>query len=311
MIDWLINENGILLRRDAIAAGVDDNALQRAVNSGTLIRVRQGVYVLAAIWAQTGPVGQHGLLLQGVRLLYNDRVAASHISACLEQGGPNWGLDLSKVHLTNLDGKGDRSAAKVVHHRGACIAADITRDALGWITSPARTALDTACIVRQEAGVAVVDWYIQKGLATFQDMVATHERMREWPGTLGLHRILALADGKAESVGETRTRLVLSAQGLPPPIAQFEICHPSGRLAGRVDFAWPAFKLMLEFDGAIKYHRFRRTGETIEEMVIREKHREDTLRELTGWTMVRITWADLANPAALAARILRAMSLAA
>lgn len=311
MLDWLVNENGILLRRDAVAAGVDDNALQRAVQGGGLVRVRQGVYALAAVWSQAQPVDQHRLLLEGVRLLYHDRVAASHISACIEQGGPNWGLDLTKVHLTSLDGRGDRGAAKVIHHRGACIAADLTRDAIGWITSPARTALDTACLVDQEAGVAVVDWYLQTGLATIHDMMATHARMREWPGTLGLHRVLALADGKAESVGETRTRLILRAQGLPPSIAQLEICHPSGRLAGRVDFAWPDFKLMLEFDGAIKYHRYRRRGETIEEMVIREKHREDMLRELTGWTMIRITWADLANPAALAARIRRAMSIAA
>ena len=66
---------------------------------------------------------------------------------------------------------------------------------------------------------------------------------------------------------------------------------------------------MLEFDGAIKYHRFRRPGESLEEMVMREKGREDLLRELTGWTMIRITWADLARPAEPAARIRRAIQM--
>ncbi|WP_157538309.1 MULTISPECIES: type IV toxin-antitoxin system AbiEi family antitoxin domain-containing protein [unclassified Nocardioides] len=311
MIEYLVNGSGILLRRDAIRAGADDNALKRAVDSSFLVRMRQGVYVLAAVWESSDALERHRLLLEGVRMLYGDDVAASHISACVEQGGPTWGLDLSRVHLTHLWGKGERSVGKVVHHRGACIVGDVTRDGHGWITSPARSALDTACLVSQESGVAVVDWYLQTGLATLYDLLQTHARMVDWPGSLGLHRVLALVDGKAESVGETRVRLMCRAHGLPAPTPQFEVRHPSGRLAGRVDFAWPELGLLLEFDGMVKYHRYRRAGETIEQMVIREKQREDLLRELTGWTVIRITWADLAHPEATVARILRAMKLAA
>lgn len=311
MIEYLVNGHGILLRRDAVAAGVDDNALRRAVDAGYLVRLRQGVYALAAVWEAAGPIDRHRLLLEGVRLLYDDNVAASHVSACVEQGGPTWGLDLSVVHLTSLTGKGERSAGKVVHHRGTCLASDITRDDQGWITAPARTALDTACLVNQESAVAVVDWYLQTRLTTIQDLRQMHARMTEWPESLGLHRVLALVDGKAESVGETRTRLMCRTHGLPAPIPQYEIRDHNGRLAGRVDFAWPEFRVILEFDGMIKYHRFRRPGETIEQMVMREKQREDLLRELTGWTMIRITWADLARPEATVARILRAMQIAA
>lgn len=311
VIEWLVNPSGILLRRDAISAGVDDNALRRAVDAGFIVRMRQGAYVLAAVWEVADERERHRLLLEAVRMLYDETVAASHVSACIEQGGPTWGLDLSNVHLTNLFGRGERGAAKVVHHRGVCSASDITRDAQGWITAPARTALDTACLAGQEAAVAVVDWYLQVGLTTLYELFALHGRMTEWPDSLGLHRVLALVDGKAESVGETRTRLMCRAQRLPAPIAQYEIRHPSGRLAGRVDFAWPEHRVMLEFDGAIKYHRYRRPGESLEEMVMREKRREDLLRELTGWTMIRITWADLARPAETAARIRRAIQMAA
>lgn len=311
MIEGLVNSHGILLRRDAVAAGVDDNALKRAVNAGYVVRIRQGAYVMAEVWRIADTREQHRLLLESVRLLYDDGVAASHLSACVEQGGPSWGMDLSKVHLTSLFGRGERSAAKVVHHRGVCLASDVTRDSLGWITTSARTALDTACLLKQEAAVAVVDWYIQTKLTTLLDLQTLHGRMTEWPDSIGLHRILRLADGKAESVGETRTRLMCRSQGLPLPTAQFEIRHPSGRVAGRVDFAWPEHRVMLEFDGMEKYHRFRRSGETLEQMIMREKKREDLLRELTGWTMIRITWADLARPAETAARIRRALRLAA
>ncbi|WP_436699812.1 type IV toxin-antitoxin system AbiEi family antitoxin domain-containing protein [Nocardioides sp. BYT-33-1] len=311
MLEYLVDGSGILLRRDAIAAGCDDNVLKRAVRSGFLVRIRQGCYVLRSVWEQADAVERHRLLLDAVRQLYDDRVAASHLSACLEHGGPNWGLDLSAVHLTNLYGKGERTSARVIHHRGEVRVEDVTRDSQGWLTAPARTALDTASLLRQEPGVAVVDWYVQTGLTSLVQLFDLFGRMRTWPHTLHLHRVLALADGKAESVGETRTRLMLRAHRVPPPIPQYEIRHPSGQLAGRVDFAWPEFKVMLEFDGMVKYHRHRRPGESIEEMVIREKQREDRLRELTGWVMIRISWGDLANPDATVARILRAMRLAA
>jgi very-short-patch-repair endonuclease len=312
MLEHLIDAHGILLRRNALAAGSTDNALKRAVRAGFLVRLRQGVYVLRGIWEDADPVARHRLLLEGTRQLYDDNVAASHVSACIEQGGPNWGLDLTSVHFTSLYGKGERSAALVVHHRGELLVNDITRDERGWLTAPARTALDTATLADLEPAVAVLDWYVQAGLTTLTALFDLYDhRMRAWPDTLRLRHILGLADGRAESVGETRTRLMLRAARVPAPIAQYEIKHPSGLLAGRVDFAWPEFKVMLEFDGLVKYHRLRRPGETIEQMVIREKQREDTLRELTGWVMIRITWADLAHPEATVARILRAMRLAA
>lgn len=312
MLEYLVDSHGILLRRDAIAAGSTDNALKRAVHIGFLHRIRQGVYVLRGIWEQADAVERHRLLLEGTRRLYDDRVAASHVSACIEQGGPDWGLDLSSVHLTNLFGRGERRAARVVHHRGELLVDDVTRDERGWLTAPTRTALDTAALASLEPAVAVLDWYVQARLTTLSRLFDMFDRrMRTWPDTLRLRRVLALADGKAESVGETRTRLMLRAARVPAPIAQYEIWHPSGRFAGRVDFAWPNYRVMLEFDGLVKYHRLRRPGETIEEMVMREKAREDQLRELTGWIMIRITWADLARPEATIARILRAMQLAA
>ena len=46
-------------------------------------------------------------------------------------------------------------------------------------------------------------------------------------------------------------------------------------------------------------------------MVLREKTREDRIRELTGWTVVRITWADLVRPDLLVVRLRRFMARAA
>ncbi|HVK27989.1 MAG TPA: type IV toxin-antitoxin system AbiEi family antitoxin domain-containing protein [Nocardioides sp.] len=311
MIDVAADQLGIVLRRDALEVGIDDNALRRAVRAGLIVRLRQGVYVLTHVWDAADVNQRHSLLLAAVRKLYGDRVAASHTSACVEQGGPTWGLDLSSAHLTSLDGASERNQAKVVHHRGICRVDDVTRDDVGWITAPTRTALDTASIAPQEPAVAVLDWFLQSALTTRPALDQLFAAKKHWPHTLGLHRVLQLSDGTAESVGETRARLLFRSQRLPPPVPQLAILHPSGRVAGRVDFAWPERRVMLEFDGLQKYHRFRRAGETIEQMVIREKHREDLLRELTGWLMIRLIWADLDRPRTTAERIRRGFAQAA
>ncbi len=307
MVTHLAGSDGILLRRDALASGFDDNHLRREVLAERLVRIRQGVYVVAPIWAQADKVGRHRLLTLGVIRLYGDDVALSHASACIEQGGPSWGLQLGNAHLTSLYGIGERTAARVTHHRGRLLVDDVTRLDGHWITSPTRTALDTASIAPRDAAVCVLDWFLQQGLTTRAQLDLGFARMREWPDTLGLHLVLMLCDGKAESVGETRTRLLIKDAGLPAPIAQVEIRHPSGLLAGRVDFAWPAHRLILEFDGRSKYVRHRRPNETLEQTIMREKAREDLLRELTGWFVIRLTWADLEDPARTAGRIRRAL----
>ena len=78
--------------------------------------------------------------------------------------------------------------------------------------------------------------------------------------------------------------------------------HRTGEIL-RLDFAWPEHDVWLEFDGKEKYVKYLREGETATDAVLREKRREDRIRELTGWRCIRITWADLFFPDRLAARI--------
>ena len=119
--------------------------------------------------------------------------------------------------------------------------------------------------------------------------------------------VLRLARREAESVGETRVRYACWREGLPSPRLQVPILDARGRVVARVDMAWPEYGVFLEFDGLVKYATLLRPGETTSDAVVREKHREDLIRELTGWTCIRVTWADLADPARLAARIRAAL----
>ena len=84
---------------------------------------------------------------------------------------------------------------------------------------------------------------------------------------------------------------------------QWKVFHPSGRLAGIVDFALHRQRVMIEFDGLIKYGRLLRPGQTISDVIMAERAREKLLEELTGYWMIRLIWADLENGAATADRI--------
>ena len=307
MFEGLIDHHGVLLRRDCIDAGIDDNAIRRLVKAGDITRIRQGAYAEADRWASAAPEEQHLILSAAVMRQYGDHVVRSHASACLEQGGPNWGLDLSTVHVTHLRGGGRRTAG-VTHHEGTLRVGDVTRDDDGnWLTSPTRTVLDTASTHPLDVGVVVADNFLNRGLTSPEALRIAYQSMESWPFTLRLHRVLQLANGLSESVGETLSRRMFRTTGLPTPELQWKIYWPDGRLAGRCDFAWPDHRLLCEFDGKAKYLALRKPGETIEQAVLREKRREDQLRELTGWALIRLVWADLDRPRVTADRIRRAM----
>ena len=69
----------------------------------------------------------------------------------------------------------------------------------------------------------------------------------------------------------------------------------------RVDALFAEQRTIVEFDGRVKYDD--------PDAIWREKLREDRLREL-GYEVVRVTWAELFDPVALAAKVRRAFDRA-
>jgi very-short-patch-repair endonuclease len=74
-----------------------------------------------------------------------------------------------------------------------------------------------------------------------------------------------------------------------------------GDVVARVDLAVRGTRVLIEFDGLVKY----REGGS--EALIAEKRREDELRRL-GYVVVRFTWADLYRPERVVARVRAAVA---
>ncbi|WP_256978973.1 MULTISPECIES: hypothetical protein [unclassified Rhodococcus (in: high G+C Gram-positive bacteria)] len=100
-------------------------------------------------------------------------------------------------------------------------------------------------------------------------------------------------DGRSESIGESRARVLLHQLGYSPQL-QVQIVDDRG-FVGRVDFDLPDLETVVEFDGKVKYGRYVPEGKSAADVMWEEKRREDRIRA-TGRQVVRIAWSDLDHP---------------
>nr|MDT0657941.1 DUF559 domain-containing protein [Micromonospora sp. DSM 115978] len=151
------------------------------------------------------------------------------------------------------------------------------------LTTGTRTAFDLGRKLPRIEALVAVDALLHRRatrLATLNDYAAGHQR---WPGIVQLRAMLDLAEPLTESPMETRLRLLLHDAGLPRPVAQHEVRAGSGRLLGRVDLAYPHWRIAIEYEG--DHHRERATFR-------RDVARLNTLRA-AGWLVLRFTATDV------------------
>ncbi len=299
----IADERGVFLRSEALDHCFDDKALARAVRDDVLVRVRHGSYAFADQCRALRPEARHLLLGRAAMRRLRD-VALSHVTAAIAHGMDVWDVDLDRAHVTRVGPGAGRTEPDLVHHEGTVTDAALTTTYGVPATSPVRAALETAALVGTERGLVTVSSGLHLGLFDQEDLAAQHEVMMRWPGAQPLHLVTRLADHTHESAGEVRTAYLFWRAGLPRPVAQYDVHDVYGRFIGRVDFAWPQHRLIVEFDGRSKYQQHLREGESATDVVLREKAREDRLRE-AGWVVVRLVWSDLARPAEVARRVRR------
>src|SRR3954466_6062579 len=105
---FLADVDGVILRRDVLAAGGTDSDVRRACRARMLIRVRHGAYVLKEMWDARAREARHLLLSQLAYEFARTEVVLSHVSAAIIHGAPLWDLSLDEVHLTRTDAKAGR-----------------------------------------------------------------------------------------------------------------------------------------------------------------------------------------------------------
>jgi hypothetical protein len=299
----VIDESALLrMRRDAVTLGYSDDELARLARSGLWSRLRRGAYVEGGL--PEDAVERHRLLVTATVSGLRRPAVVSHQSAAVLLGLPLRGVRLDRVHVTRTPPAAqDRS--RVLHCHVARLRSDETVVVDGLtVTSAVRTLLDLARSLPFEVAVVALDGAVHRSPALVDELRSGLGALIGVPGGRGAARAVAFADGRSESVGESRSRVVLHRHGVPPTGLQHRIVV-AGQEIARTDFVWEDDGLVGEFDGRIKYGRLLRPGEKAEDVIYREKLREDSVRE-AGWGVVRWTWSDLQRPALLADRVRRA-----
>ena len=306
-----LHYHGVFLRREALAFGYDDRALSLAIRDKLIVRLRHGAYVAREPWEVADACERHRLLCHAVLLAHGDGVVLTHTSAAVMHGLDVWNCDLSVVHLTRTDEQTTRQRPDIAYHHGKIPDDHLVELGEGRLMSAAvRAAVEHATISSIESGLCTVNSFLH--LANQTDLAAVrgvHESMAQWPGTQALNITLRLARPGVESVGESRVVYLCWEFHLPSPEHQFEVRDPSGHLIGLSDFAWRKHRMLGEFDGKTKFEKFLRDGESPADALFREKHREDLMREYSGFGMIRFIWSDFRTRRRTADRLRRQLGL--
>lgn len=275
------------------------------VRARLLVRFRRGFYAFADEWAKADAVARHHVRSMAVLRSIGPSVALSHASGVVAHGIDAWHLDLTRVHVTRLDGGQGRVEGDVVHHEGRAVEDDIVETDDGRLLKPQRCVLEAASRHDNETSLCLLDSGLRSGLYDVPAMMACHAELIHWPFMRHLQIPVRMADGRSGSVGESRGRWLFRSLGFPAPELQWEVRNDEGELIGTTDWAWPEHGLLGEFDGMVKYGRLLRPGQKPGDAVVDEKRREDLLREITQFSMVRLVWRDYEHPLAVAERLSR------
>lgn len=299
-----MKDDRLVRRADALADGNADHELRALYERGGWERLVNGVYVPSSRLAALSEQERHRLLIDAVLPAISEDSTVSHRSAALLHGLPLPRSGFDKVHVTRHRRGGGRKNAAVFVHCAPWVPRT-TVDGIA-VTSLARTVVDLA---RTESlATAVIAGDVALGRCDAEELDAELQRARGWKGIAQARRAVRIMDGRSENPGESRSRIILCEAGFDAE-PQVEILSTDGRLVARIDWLINGV-LAAEFDGKAKYTEYLRPDENPGDVVFREKLREDAVRDL-GYPVVRWTWADLAHPAELTARIHRALERAA
>lgn len=295
--------DGLVRRPQLLEAGLAGGEIDRLVRAGRLRPLRRGVYRLD----QDGVVSAataHVLRARAAAPIVADDSAFGHVTAALALRLPVWGIPLDRLHLVRERSGGGGRVRRGTHvHRAPLPDGDVVEWQGLRLTSPARTMADLARSVSAERALVTVDAALHEhvrrrpsseppgpGATTVDRISEVLDRFAGRRGVPAARRLLALADERCESPGESRSRFRMHGAGIPAPVTQWVV--PGLRF--RTDFAWPEIGVVGEFDGRVKYGRTLQIGQDLADVLWDEKQREDRIRA-TGLVVVRWTWADIAD----------------
>ncbi|MBO1900695.1 hypothetical protein J4H92_01880 [Leucobacter weissii] len=305
-------------RHQLAAVGRAPAELRRAVKRGELLRILRGWYVAGSQWHALSFEDQHRIRALAVHANAIGRPVFSHHTAATLQSLPLLRFAGERVHLiaanTRSTPRRTRSDTKeevlpptrVSRHRSPILKSEIAETTGLRHTDLIRTVLDVARSSSFDAGLVCADAGMRTLINTRRIGIEEARRvmlarLEELPRSAGkdrARRVTAFASPLVESPLETLCRLQLARLGIAVR-EQVEVVGSRGT-SYRVDIELLGHRTFLEADGRNKYLDPKlRDGRTAEEVVLAEKRREDEIRAVTQFRMIRCRWNDSTTSGAM------------
>ena len=214
LVARLSAQGGLVTAIEAHSCGYTNVGLHRLVASGDLFRARSGCFVDGQLLHDAGPEKRHALTAGAVSRGYRQPHAISHVSALVVLGLPLLNITADVVHLT-LTGPGrprTLRGLRVHPELPDSVARQRHRDR---VVHPAIAIVQSAALAGVTAGVAAADAALHSGQVTKDDLEIALRIARLGPGRADARTALDLADGLAESPGESWARVLFVSLGLP------------------------------------------------------------------------------------------------
>ncbi|WP_370891394.1 type IV toxin-antitoxin system AbiEi family antitoxin domain-containing protein [Janibacter sp. GXQ6167] len=299
-----ISRGGVFTAEQAARFDVDRHDLACLRSRGQICRVRRDAYVLGEVWRAATPEERLALRTRAV-LAARVSGIASHQSALALHGLPLLDPEREVDVVDDVVKPRVVSGVRITPPRK--VGTVRFADALAWVMvggCPSLPISTAVVVTAARDGLLSGLVPLEAALRTRQ---CTLEHVKSALGVVPLsprgrqraEGLLAHADPASESVGETRTHVLLSDLGFRWR-SQVRITDAGGAFVARVDFLVEG-QVVVEFDGALKYDGLEGRA-----ALVAEKLREDRLRAL-GYAVVRLTWADLDHPGHVAAKIRQAL----
>lgn len=283
---WPEDEFGIIRRSAALDVGFTDKQIKASLRDGWLTGLGDGAYVRTESLPEYD-VDDAVYRLVSIAASVGQGLALSHVSAAAVHGLALLKPDRSVVHFAKPDATGGRRTRD--RHIHVALPDEETEVVDGVrVASMARTAVDVAAAGDFAAALTALDSALRAGVERDElTEIAERHRIR---GISMVRYALRYANGLAANPGESWSRAQMIEARLPAAALQRHYVLFDGSDV-YPDFDWDG-RLVGEFDGLRKYCRDIRAGETVEDVVVREKLREDALREIVD-DVVRWIWRDL------------------
>lgn len=282
-----------------------DRPLHRGVAQAIAPSDHATLDALASTHAHIRAAAARGLLIEaftasrhGAGLLDRGAAVFSHLSAAHLHG---LAPALDEPPRVEVLRPGRTHRSEYSHLRALSVPDDQIVEVQGSpATSVPRTLIDIARTRGLDQAVPMADAAVRSDLLEWGDLAAClreDERRR----VAAVDDLIRLVDGLHESAGESILAVRLDRAGLlDGALPQHAVFGAQGFIA-RVDFAYPAARLAIEFDGYGKYFFDDPDGRAA---LKSERRREAALRT-EGWEVIRVEWRDLFDPAAMRTIIAR------